>query len=524
MNNVCYVEKNGIKRLGYIQNFDSYGDELQQLISEDFSFTVFNNFIDSEIDKGHIYYYDEHFEPVAEDSDEKKYKIIYTGYHDSNTDKRIYAGFEMKRTWCGALIGTEKDIFSKWENENSDENIYNNVFFSNIDATASILNKLTGKENDRQYIRSFVEDSYRKAVENDALYTYSSHSGKALLYFDAGIETSDGEKIWLISEPNTKKDALQKWYGMFFIRQSALIKRIFDMNFFNISDMVFDDVNHANEFINSLAAKAIKENWSGYSYDKNMYDLPLLKTYLENTYARLCRESKTKNGKIVCKDNFAYFNSGLLDRFYRQIFVRGCISTKKLFIEGIGEHEYSFLKDLKIFSENEPGIAMMFAIDELPVLASYCNNYQELIFDASLEIKLQDSHIFEDGVRRHRLPIYSKAYEECRDNAEKYDSLMADISRDFDSALKRMILISKRNYTVAVPQYVKDFDEIQFMLPIYLSNNNTTPDCVLSLKLEKDASVPYYRGTTILTPEMAVNNARLISGPELFWIDNIKSA
>ena len=62
------------------------------------------------------------------------------------------------------------------------------------------------------------------------------------------------------------------------------------------------------------------------------------------------------------------------------------------------------------------------------------------------------------------------------------------------------------------------------MLPIYLDAGNTVPDCVLSLQLVKDGVVPYYRGTTILTPEMAVGNARQISGPELHWIDAVKTA
>ena len=76
--------------------------------------------------------------------------------------------------------------------------------------------------------------------------------------------------------------------------------------------------------------------------------------------------------------------------------------------------------------------------------------------------------------------------------------------------------MAKRNYKFAIPQYVRENDEIQYMLSIYLDGTRT-PSCFLLLRHENDGAIEYYRGTTILTPEMAYNNARLIAGPELLW-------
>ena len=83
MMNVCFAEKSGLKRLGYIQNYNSYADELKKLISESFNYDVLNAFINDEIDNKRIYYYNKNFDPVSEDSNEKKYKIkIYPHYFD----------------------------------------------------------------------------------------------------------------------------------------------------------------------------------------------------------------------------------------------------------------------------------------------------------------------------------------------------------------------------------------------------------------------------------------------------------
>ena len=298
MNNVCFNEKNGIRRLGYIENYMSYGDELKSKISVDFYYKALDDHIDNEIDKGHIYYYDKNFEPVSGDDFEKKYKIIDTGYKEANTDKKIYAGFKLKKTWYGVELGTKEEIFLKWEEQKNEENISDIIFFRNISPLSSILCKFTGKEINELYTRKLIEDAYKKAAGTNAVYCFTNDTGKSILYFDANIETFDKEKIWLISEPNTKKDANQKWFGLFFVRQSELLKRIFNMEHFNISGMVFEDSNQANAFINALSEKAISESWTNCSNEQGLYDLPVLKSYLENTYARLCKEAEKNENKI----------------------------------------------------------------------------------------------------------------------------------------------------------------------------------------------------------------------------------
>ena len=43
----------------------------------------------------------------------------------------------------------------------------------------------------------------------------------------------------------------------------------------------------------------------------------------------------------------------------------------------------------------------------------------------------------------------------------------------------------------------------------------------LCLALDQSGRVPYYRGVTIFTLDMAYNNARLIAKPDVFWLNDL---
>lgn len=517
--------KRGIKRMGFIRNLNTYASEIRKLISETFDYNTLDAYIDSELDNGNIFYYNTRFEPVSQNSLDIKYKIISSGYRTHETNEAIYVGFSLvKEMWCGVVVGTQKMVFEQWKDEASSDNFYNNIFCNNWKPVSSVLSKLLDEEKNEEETKEFVETLYKNSSREKNLYIYASESGKKIMYFFSGLFTKVGEKIWFYTEVNARKDALQKWYGLYCAKESELWRVIFDMNFFNIEGLVFGGIHAANLFFNKLAEKAIPENWAGLLSKKGAYDLPILKGYIENTYSRLCCEALNEDGKIVDINGYRYFNSGLLDTFYRQIIIRAASNEVSFLADGIGKHTFEYFDKLSIFTENEPEIAMMFNSKTLPKLASYFEEYRDVVFDTSLEIKLQDVHIFEDGIRRGRIPMYTEKYEACRNDKGKRKELLTEIARDFDSAVKRTSIIAKRNYKLAVPQYIKEANEIQYMLPIYLHNIKDIPDCILSLKLEKNGPVAYYRGTTILTPEMAYNNARLISGPDLHWIGDLMSA
>ena len=146
-----------------------------------------------------------------------------------------------------------------------------------------------------------------------------------------------------------------------------------------------------------------------------------------------------------------------------------------------------------------------------------------VVFEACLDIRTNDEHIFEDGAERGRLPQYIEEYDRVKDDPDQKRRLLDRIIRDFDSAGERDKLMAERNYKLAVPQFRKETGKIQFLLPIYLDDaaKIDRPQCALVLSRDDSGQQPHYYGETILTLDMAYNNARLIAKPDVFWLNNL---
>ena len=87
------------------------------------------------------------------------------------------------------------------------------------------------------------------------------------------------------------------------------------------------------------------------------------------------------------------------------------------------------------------------------------------------------------------------------------------------TAIQRAKLLAERNYKLPVTQYWKETNEVQFLLPLYIEESEYTgrPECALALRRSKSGD--YYEGTTILSLDMAYNNARLIAKPDVTWLN-----
>ena len=98
----------------------------------------------------------------------------------------------------------------------------------------------------------------------------------------------------------------------------------------------------------------------------------------------------------------------------------------------------------------------------------------------------------------------------------------------FEGALKASLELSKRNYKLVAPQFWPATGKLQFLMPIYLEGVQEIrkgeykevlpPTVALSIELVHGQ----YIGTTILTLDMAYQNARLIARPDGFWLDATK--
>lgn len=535
--------KNGLLRIGYIRNMREYAQDIKDKAGITYiDFSEFNSFVDSQWDNKFTsaICYNEHGEELSCDSDVIKFFLIDTGYRSNPTNDILYARFSRKdpgsldsEGWTGVDIETKAEFLDVVQNNVYDDSSFDSyTHVGSFIPIARTMAELTQNNNfSEKDCRKLLQDSYTAARAEGTLAVVSNqyNNEKQISFFPLkGIASVMGKRLFVKMEKH-KFPGTVKWFGAFVVTEDELKDELLSFYIFHTGYFTFESTAKVNSFYESLAAKAMRENWKWSDSAQNVtYSQPILKSYLEYTYYRLLdedaiAEQKNKPAKIITENGKRYFNSGLLDRNFRQIIIVGDALDLQYDIPGLGECTWQMVANIKAFSHNEHEIARMFCEDELPGIASYFEDYRQVVFDASLDIHTNDNHIFEDGVARGRLPKYQEEYDKVKDNESEKDLLLARIARDFDSARDRAKLMAERNYKLAVPQFWKETGEIQFLLPIYLGEREEAekPQCALVLSLDTSGRRSYYRGETILTLDMAYNNTRLIAKPDVFWLNDL---
>jgi len=134
---------------------------------------------------------------------------------------------------------------------------------------------------------------------------------------------------------------------------------------------------------------------------------------------------------------------------------------------------------------------------KLADVATYITDSTDLIYDVSLELRVNIDHIIQDNKVRFPEPFNTM------DNYLLSNILQGTI----EDAKKRV----RRNYKTAIPQYYKG--KLQLLLPLCLQSKANAD---LALVIEKENGI--YRASTCLTLDMAINNARLIAKPDDEWL------
>lgn len=240
------------------------------------------------------------------------------------------------------------------------------------------------------------------------------------------------------------------------------------MDYHNLeeTDMRFFKVNW-NYYTETLVSIAAPENWSNDTYPHN----GILANYMANTYKKLLSESK-----VVFKDTYALFNTGLFTKYYEPIYAYQSGS------------EIQYLTDYELGSNG---------IEERPERANYFKKPELLLFDWHYPINIQYKHILEDEDNKKRLPQFVQ-------ESPILDSIL-------EGVINKSIKMVMANYKLAVPQYFRG--KIQLLLPLYFTDTSKA-DLALTLTKVNNS----YQGHTCLTLDMAYNNARLITKPESNWL------
>jgi hypothetical protein len=132
-----------------------------------------------------------------------------------------------------------------------------------------------------------------------------------------------------------------------------------------------------------------------------------------------------------------------------------------------------------------------------PDIADYFTNPTELLYDVRIDLVVDIDHVIGDN--KDRFPTELQANEFAMRSA--LDGAIA--------AAKRRV---RRNYKTAIPQYYRG--SLQLLLPLCLVKPERAD---LALVVAKENQV--YRASTVLTLDMAYNNARLVARPDTEWLD-----
>lgn len=249
-----------------------------------------------------------------------------------------------------------------------------------------------------------------------------------------------------------------------------------------------------NSSLLTLAGLEQSEDWN-YRKATSEKAVPILRNYIVYTFRRAYYQDRVafseKDGIPVVS-----FNTGLLTPHYEPIF--------NFFVKQTRDDlpQPWFLKGFYRESSYQ-----LMAFQKLPTRATYFDNPAELLYNPAYEFRIQYEHIVNDHV--DRFP----------DHLRDRDARRTELVRQ---AVQHAKFRVEQNYKAAIPQFYwgsrdpAEAGRIQLLLPLCLEDVGRAD---LALSVDRVGEV--YRAATVLTLDMAYNNARLITRPDREWLEPI---
>lgn len=277
--------------------------------------------------------------------------------------------------------------------------------------------------------------------------------------------------------------------------------------------------------IAQLADMALDEDWRY----KDQYDLDVdkygvLRSYIRFTFTRLSHE-----GKITEGEDYAVFNTGLVDRLYKPIYA--------FFEKNSDQHRQPWKwKSFCVAGQGHDGKLLNRVFSSLPLSARYFENIDDIYFDSDAPFSEDIDHIVLDGIRRNRYPhdflneyAGGFSFEEYQADADAYlsslakrinddDALFRKLYNRLEAAIKLAQARARWNYRAVVPQYYPKHNKMSFLLPIALLED-TKIDAALVVQAERVDGELKYQGYTIFPLSFAYRNARLVAKPISDWLN-----
>lgn len=276
--------------------------------------------------------------------------------------------------------------------------------------------------------------------------------------------------------------------------------------------------------IETLKNIALPERWT-YSVEDENYPSPILAKYLKWTFVKLMKEDK-----ILYSNDYASFNTGLVDKFYKPIYA---VFDKNKF----NKQPWHFIDFCVAGSSTVAARKLTDNFSHLPERASYIQNYDDVIYDTSLPVDVNWEHIILENIDRMptellrqvcfgSFDVLDPSQINDNDKARYYDELRNVLASNpmrlsvISSMMGMAVETAKHrvawNYKTAIPVYYPTNDSVHLILPLAL-NINEPEEISIALVMTKTPS-GRYRAVTIFTLDMAYSNARLVTKPSSDWL------
>ena len=313
-----------------------------------------------------------------------------------------------------------------------------------------------------------------------------------------GMKTDKGEEIYGFF---VLDKSFKCFRGIVWGTRKGLDRRINLASKFRIGEICFDNAQDGNDFLKTVAERAIPEPWS-FKNEKTAVSAPILRSYLENILIKLRKEAAvgTSDKLIYNADHKkVMFNTNLLDIFSRDIIVIADVRT----LENGDEY---FIRPF-LSNGSLAQLKAGFAKGDAPAPAEFFQDVRDVVFQTNWTVDENfDSyrHIIEQRI--YRFP-------------EEYQNKPTDeLARKLKDAIDFAITLTRRNYKFIVPMYRPQIDAIQLLMPIYLSGSfKNAPD--FALVLTPNPVHEIYEPETILPLQAVYQNARLIAKPDETWLN-----
>lgn len=399
----------------------------------------------------------------------------------------------------------------------------------NIESYIRLLQKLTTTKVNENDVNANVEKAYQE--KRELCYCYDDSGNPQITQFDknrtctyaveTGYYSNDLRPQMIYAIFNKNQYGI--WKGVRFTTKYHLSNKL---NIYRFGKITFRNYKEADSFIQHLHEELLPgELWKFKHSVHNNYriktEFSILQSYLQFVFEKLLEEynkSGSDNYKkiIFSSDNkFALFNTGLLSRFAKDIFIMGEVYNL--------DNDGSFCLSNPQIASSKVNLISAFGfkpqdLTPMPDMAKFFTNINQIVYDANVEIDLSAkalNHAIIDGIKRQR---YLEKYQEMLNEGDE-----AHIATLLTNAIENAKKIAKRNYKYVVPQYraatKTEAGKIQFLMPIYLDNQyNNQPDFALVLNDERLKNSRFYTPETVLELSWAYNNARVICKPDDTWL------